>query len=192
MIRELSAALRPALMLTLLLFALTGLAYPLALTGIGAALMPDAAAGSLVKAKGRVVGSALIGQNFVGDGWFHPRPSAAGAGYDPLQSGGTNLAPTSRALIDRVAAAHRAAPGAPIDLLTTSASGLDPDISPEAAEWQVPRVAAARHMAQGPVLALVEAHVERPLFGLIGQPRVNVLALNLALDKLAGDRAHSP
>ena len=192
MIRDLSAALRPALMLTLLLFALTGLAYPLALTGIGAALMPDAAAGSLVKAKGRVVGSALIGQNFVGDGWFHPRPSAAGAGYDPLQSGGTNLAPTSRALIDRVAAAHRAAPGAPIDLLTTSASGLDPDISPEAAEWQVPRVAAARHMAQGPVLALVEAHVERPLFGLIGQPRVNVLALNLALDKLAGDRAHSP
>ena len=192
MIRDLSAALRPALMLTLLLFALTGLAYPLALTGIGAALMPDAAAGSLVKAKGRVVGSALIGQNFVGDGWFHPRPSAAGAGYDPLQSGGSNLGPTSRALIDRVAAAHRAAPGAPIDLLTTSASGLDPDISPEAAEWQVPRVAAARHMAQGPVLALVEAHVERPLFGLIGQPRVNVLALNLALDKLAGDRAHSP
>ena len=192
MIRDLSAALRPALMLTLLLFALTGLAYPLALTGIGAALMPDAAAGSLVKAKGRVVGSALIGQNFVGDGWFHPRPSAAGAGYDPLQSGGSNLGPTSRALIDRVAAAHRAAPGAPIDLLTTSASGLDPDISPEAAEWQVPRVAAARYMAQGPVLALVEAHVERPLFGLIGQPRVNVLALNLALDKLAGDRAHSP
>lgn len=192
MIRELSSALRPALMLTLMLFALTGLAYPLALTGIGSALMPEKAAGSLVQAHGRAVGSALIGQNFAGDGWFHPRPSAAGAGYDPLQSGGSNLAPTSRALIDRIAAAHRAAPGAPIDMLTTSASGLDPDISPEAAEWQVTRVASARHLTKGQVLALVEAHVEAPLLGLLGPPRVNVLALNLALDKLTGDRANSP
>lgn len=189
MIRELSAALRPALVLTLVLFALTGLAYPLALTGIGAVLMPDAAGGSLVSAHGHVVGSRLIGQNFAGPGWFHGRPSAAGAGYDALQSGGSNLAPTARALIDRISAAHAAAPGAPPDLLTTSASGLDPDISPEAAEWQVPRVAAARHLAKPAVLALVLAHVEQPFAGILGEPRVNVLALNLALDKLAGDSA---
>ena len=192
MFDELTRTLRPAAVLTLLLFALTGLAYPALVTGLAQTAFPHAANGSLVQRDGRVIGSELIGQAFAGPGYFHPRLSAAGAGYDPTQSGGSNLGPTSRALLDRVRAAHAANPGAPADLLTTSASGLDPDITPEAAEWQVARVAAARHLPQVEVWLLVEHQVEPRLLGVIGEPHVNVLALNLALDKLAAKGAHSP
>jgi K+-transporting ATPase ATPase C chain len=186
MLNDLAQATRPALVLTVLMFALTGLAYPLAITGIAQAVFPDEANGSLLHRDGHVVGSALIGQGFAGPGYFHPRLSAAGKGYDPTQSGGSNLGPTSKALIDRVLADARANPGAPADLLTTSASGLDPDITPEAAEWQVPRVAAARHLTPAQVNALVQNAIHGAWFGLIGEPHVNVLKLNLALDKLAG------
>jgi K+-transporting ATPase ATPase C chain len=177
--------------LTAALFALTGLAYPLAVTGLAQALFADTANASLIRRDGHVIGSELIGQGFATDGYFHPRLSAAGKGYDPLQSGGSNLAPTARPLIARVIADLATNPGAPADLLTTSASGLDPDISPEAAEWQVRRVAAARHLAPARVLALVDGAVQMPLLGLIGEPRVNVLKLNLALDKLAATGALS-
>jgi len=189
MLTDLAQAARPAFVLTGLMFALTGLAYPAAITGIAQVAMRHQANGSLITRSNpmdyRVVGSALIGQAFVGDTWFHGRPSAAGKGYDPTQSSGSNLGPTSKTLIDRVTADVKANPGAPIDLLTTSASGLDPDISPEAAEWQAPRVAAARHIAPAKVLLLVENAVEMPLIGFIGEPHVNVLRLNLALDKQA-------
>ncbi|WP_028640357.1 potassium-transporting ATPase subunit KdpC [Novosphingobium acidiphilum] len=189
MLNDLAKAFRPALVLTVLLFVLTGLVYPLTMTGLAQALFPHAANGSLIRRDGHVIGSALIGQAFAAPGYFHPRLSAAGKGYDPTQSGGSNLGPTSKALIDRVSADVRANPGAPADLLTTSASGLDPDITPEAAEWQVPRVAAARHLAPARVNALVQNAIRAPLLGLIGEPRVNVLTLNLALDKLAGKGA---
>ncbi|WP_420383205.1 potassium-transporting ATPase subunit KdpC [Novosphingobium sp.] len=196
MLTDLTQAARPALVLTGLMFALTGLAYPAAITGIAQIAMPYQANGSLVSRSNpmdyRVAGSALIGQNFTGDTWFHGRPSAAGKGYDATQSSGSNLGPTSRTLIDRVAADAKANPGAPIDMLTTSASGLDPDISPEAAEWQAARVAAARHIAPAKVLALIDNAVEMPLLGFIGEPRVNVLRLNLVLDKQAGTGAQRP
>lgn len=182
MLNDLAQAFRPALVFTLLLFALTGLAYPAAVTAIAQTLLPWQANGSLITRDGRVVGSALIAQGFTGDRWFHPRPSAAGKGYDATQSGGSNLAPTSRALIDRVRADMRADPHATPDMVTTSASGLDPDISPEAAYGQVPRVAAARRIDESRVRALVARMVEAPIAGLIGAPRVNVLRLNLALD----------
>ena len=195
MLTDLAQAARPAIVLTGLMFALTGLAYPAAITGIAQITMPHQANGSLITRSNpmdyRVVGSALIGQAFVGDGYFHGRPSTAGKGYDPMQSSGSNLGPTSRTLIDRVNADVKANPGAPIDMLTTSASDLDPDISPEAAEWQAARVAAARHIAPAKVLVLVENAVEMPLLGFIGEPRVNVLRLNLALDKQAETGAHS-
>ncbi len=191
MFDDLVRALRPALVLTVLLFALTGLAYPAAITAVAQALFPDAANGSLVVRDGRVIGSGLIAQGFAAPGYFHPRPSAAGKGYDPTASGGSNLGPTSRALIDRVAADVRANPGAPADLLTTSGSGLDPDISPQAAQWQVRRVAAARHIDEARIAGLVAASVETPLLGFLGEPHINVLKLNLALDKLAGTGAHS-
>lgn len=189
MLDDLAQAMRPALVLTALLFALTGLAYPAAITGIAQIAFPHQANGSLVTAQGHVIGSELVAQGFAGPGYFHPRPSAAGKGYDPTQSGGSNLGPTAQPLIDRVRADLHANPGAPIDMLTTSASGLDPDISPEAAEWQTARVAAARHMAPSKLAALVARSVEAPLFGFIGEPRVNVLKLNLALDKLASEGA---
>jgi K+-transporting ATPase ATPase C chain len=191
MLTDLAQAIRPALVLTGLMFALTGLAYPAAITGIAQIALPHQANGSLVTRGGRVIGSDLIGQSFAGDGYFHGRPSAAGKGYDPTQSSGSNLGPTSKALVDRVTADVKANPGAPVDLLTTSASGLDPDISPEAAEWQVGRVAAARHIAAPKVLMMVENAVEMPLFGFIGEPHVNVLKINLALDKQAGKGANS-
>lgn len=190
MTSDLVRTLRPALVLTAVMFGLTGLAYPLAITGIAQALMPDQANGSLVVRDGRVIGSRLIAQGFSGDRWFHPRPSAAGKGYDPTQSGGSNLAPTARTLIDRVSADHRADPAAPPDMLTTSASGLDPDISPEAAAAQVARVAAARHIDAASLHALVAAHVVAPIAGLIGEPHVNVLALNLALDSMPPKGPH--
>ncbi len=194
MLNDLKTALRPALVLTLLFALLLGLIYPLALTGVGQALFPAQANGSVIRdAQGKVIGSALIGQSFASPRYFHGRPSAAGKGYDALASSGSNLGPASKALVDRVKgdiAANKTSPGSnvPADLVTASASGLDPDISPEAAFYQVARVATARGIGQARVRMLVDRQVEHPLFGLIGEPRVNVLQLNLALDRLAQQR----
>lgn len=180
--------LRPALTLLFAFTLLTGLAYPLALVGVGGLLFPQEAGGSLVTRDGAVVGSSLIGQTFGSDRYFHPRPSAAGDGYDAAASSGTNLGPTSAKLAERLkgdADALRAAgyPAAiPADAATTSGSGLDPHISPANALAQVARVAQARGMAPALVRDLVERHIEGPQLGVFGDPRVNVLALNLALD----------
>lgn len=182
--------LRPAFLMTGLFTALLGLAYPLAVTAIGQSVFPAAANGSLVSRDGFVVGSALIGQTFTGPGYFWSRPSAAGEGYDGLASSGSNLGPTSRALKERtattVAQLRQTGIDAPIpaDAATASGSGLDPDISPEYARLQVPRVAAARNLPSAQVAELVEQSVQTPILGFMGEPRVNVLALNLALDTL--------
>jgi K+-transporting ATPase ATPase C chain len=184
--------LRPAILLTVLMTLLLGLAYPLGMTGLAQALFPHQAGGSLIVEDGKVIGSELIGQQFASPKYFHGRPSAAGNGYDATNSGGTNLGPTSKKLIDQVkvaaAALAKENPGKPIpvDLVTSSASGLDPDITPAAALFQVPRVAAARKLPQEAVRKLVEDHVDGRLLGLIGEPHVNVLKLNLALDSLQG------
>ena len=195
--------IRPAIILLLLLTLITGLAYPLAMTAIAGVIFPKQAAGSLVERDGKVVGSALIGQEFKSEKYFHGRPSAATAPdptdstktvpapYNAANSGGSNLGPTSKALNDRVKEdvdklkAENPNATVPIDLVTTSGSGLDPDISPEAALFQVPRVAKARNMPEDRVRQLVTENTANRLAGLIGEPRVNVLALNLALDRAA-------
>ena len=198
MLRE----IRPAVTIMLALTVLTGLAYPLAMTGLAPLLFPHQANGSLVERDGHVVGSALLGQNFTGPRWFHGRPSATTdtdpndpsktvpAPYNAANSSGSNLAPTAKALLDRVqpdvAALQAEAPGQPIpaDLVTTSGSGLDPDISPAAALLQVRRVAAARHLPEARVRTLVERAIQDRVLGVLGERHVNVLALNLALDAL--------
>jgi K+-transporting ATPase ATPase C chain len=172
-----------------------GLIYPFAMTGAAQILFPGKANGSIVKVNGRAIGSSLIGQEFSAAGYFHPRPSAAGGGYDAMSSSFSNLGPTTRVLRDRVRAdviaATTANPGlkigqVPIDMVTTSASGLDPDITIANARAQAPRVAAARNLQVSRVLALIEAHTTGRQFGFLGEPRVNVLALNLALDQAGG------
>ena len=187
MFSELKSALRPALVLTALFALLLGLVYPLALTAMGQLVFPEQANGSLVRDGSKIVGSKLIGQRFLADAYFHGRPSAAD-GYDAAASSGSNLGPASKALADRVAADVKAltatTPGRPVppDLVTTSASGLDPHISPEAAFFQVARVAKARGIDDASLRALVEASVEHPLAGILGERRVNVLMLNRTLD----------
>ena len=199
MLRE----IRPAIVLIIALTVITGLFYPLAMTGIAEVIFPKQAQGSLIEKDGKVVGSALIGQVFADDRYFHGRPSATNAPdpndstktvdapYNATNSMGSNLGPTNKALIDRVKGdvdkLKQENPNAqvPIDLVTTSASGLDPHISPEAALFQVPRVAKARNMPEDRLRALVQDHVEGRTLGLLGEPRVNVLALNMALDQAA-------
>jgi K+-transporting ATPase ATPase C chain len=167
-----------------------GLIYPLIITGLGMVLFPHQANGSFVESNGKVIGSEIIGQLWTKPQYFQGRPSAAGKGYDPTSTGGTNLAPTSKKLMDAtkatIAALKKANPQAvgepPIDLVTSSGSGIDPDISPEGAVWQIPRVAAARHMTPAAVKAIVDANTVGRTFGILGEPHVNVLALNRALD----------
>lgn len=181
--------LKVAVLFTIATTVLCGIAYPLVVTGAARLLFPDAANGSLVRANGKAIGSKLIGQPFASPAYFHPRPSAAGSGYDPLASGGSNLGPTNHALADRInsdaAALHAENPNVPIpaDLLTTSASGLDPEISPEAALFQVPRVAKMRGVPESDLRTLVQVRTIQRQFGFLGEPRVNVLELNLALDR---------
>jgi K+-transporting ATPase ATPase C chain len=182
---------RPAVSLTLVLCVITGAVYPGLVTGLAHLLFSRQANGSLVEANGRVVGSALIGQAFTRPEYFHPRPSAAGRGYDAAASGGTNKGPTDTKLADTLVASsvadaigeHGAVRGhIPTDMATRSASGLDPHVSPANARLQVARVARARHMDSAAVRALVDRHVEGRTFGIFGEPRVNVLLLNIALD----------
>lgn len=180
--------LRIAVLMTLITTVLFGLVYPLAVTGLAQLLFPSQANGSLIYSHGAVVGSRLLGQAFTGPIYFHSRPSAAGDGYDAANSGGSNLAPTNHALLDRVKGdvekLHAENPGAPIpaDLVTTSASGLDPDISPDAAEFQIPRVAKERGMSPADLRAMVARHTLWRQLGVLGEPRVNVLELNMDLD----------
>lgn len=194
--------IRPAIVLVVVLTVITGLIYPLAMTGIAGVIFPTQAQGSLIEKDGKTIGSALIGQSFTSDKYFHGRPSAtsgpdpkdpsksASVPYNAANSGGSNLGPTSKALAERIVAdvetLKKENPGAavPVDLVTTSPSGLDPDISPEAARFQVPRVAKARGLPEARVKSLVDGEIQGRWLGLLGEPRVNVLRLNLALDAL--------
>ena len=196
--------IRPAFVVLVALTLITGLAYPLAMTGIAQVLFPRQAQGSLIERKGAVIGSELIGQVFESDKYFHGRPSATTAPdpndstktvpapYNAANSGGSNLGPSNKALIDRVQGdidklkLENPSMPVPADLVTTSASGLDPHISPDAALFQVPRIAKARNLPEDRIRQLVADHTEDRLFGLLGEPRVNVLLLNLALDQMAG------
>jgi K+-transporting ATPase ATPase C chain len=196
------SALRPAFVLLALFTLITGLAYPVAITGLAQVLFPSQANGSVVDRDGKPVGSSLIGQDFTKPEYFHPRPSATTdtdpkdpsktvpSPYNAMNSAGSNLGPTSQALSDRVkadiATLQAENPGKPIpaDMVTTSASGLDPDISPQAAAFQAPRVAKARKLSETQVSEIIQQNTKGRLFGLLGEPRVNVLALNLALDAL--------
>ncbi len=189
MVRHLGTSVR----MTIVSIVLLGLIYPLAMTGIAQVLFPRQANGSPIRVNGTIVGSAIIGQLWTKPQYFQGRPSAAGKGYDPTLTGGTNLGPTSKKLIDTtratMAALERQNPNAagppPMDLVTSGASGIDPDISPEAASWEAPRVAAARHVPLSTVQALIAAHLQGRTFGFLGEPHVNVLELNLALDRAA-------
>ncbi|MGA3056424.1 MAG: potassium-transporting ATPase subunit KdpC [Candidatus Limnocylindrales bacterium] len=180
----------PAVAVLLALTIVTGFIYPAVVTAVAQVAFPSQANGSQIVANGKTVGSALIGQTFDDPKYLWGRPSAAGAGYDPTLSGGSNLGPTSQALIDQISKrvdALRAANGSapiPIDLVTASASGLDPDISPAAAEYQIPRVARARGISEDAVRAVVARHTSQPLLWFLGEPTVNVLAVNLDLDGL--------
>ncbi len=194
--------IRPAIVLLIALAAITGLIYPLAMTGIVQSLFPDQAGGSLIERNGQVIGSELVGQQFTSAKYFHGRPSATtapdpqdasksiAAPYNAANSMGSNLGPSSKALAERIGqdvAAFRkenSSAAVPVDLVTTSGSGLDPDISPEAAQFQAPRVAAARGLPEAAVVALIGRQVEGRSFGVLGEPRVNVLKLNLALDRM--------
>jgi potassium-transporting ATPase KdpC subunit len=185
--RNLSVAVRFTLITTVIF----GLLYPLAVTMLSQWIFPHQANGSLVMKDGKVIGSKLIAQAFTGDQYFHPRPSAAGSGYDPTSSSASNLAPTNQALVTRVqqdvAKLRKENPGAaiPADLVTTSGSGLDPDISPAAADFQIPRVAKARGISPDDLRRIVARHTQPRQLGLLGEPRVNVLELNLDLDASA-------
>lgn len=188
--KDFTSALRPAIVMTILFAALLGIVYPLAMTGIGQVIFPNQANGSLIKENGRVVGSSVVGQAFTSDRYFQTRPSAAGKGYEGLASSGSNLGPTSQALVDRVKpdVEKRQAEGVsgavPADLVTASGSGLDPHLSPAAALAQVDRIARVRGVPADRLRALVESQIERPLLGFLGEDRINVLALNRALDRL--------
>jgi len=180
----------PAVALTIVLTVLVGVIYPFVLTGLSMVFFRDKAMGSLVERGGKVIGSRLIGQPFSGAGYFHSRPSAAGSGYDATSSGSTNLGPTSKALFEeqikgrtKELKSQNPRMEIPIDLVTSSGSGLDPHISPAAAEFQIPRIARERQMDEEKVRQLVQKHTEGRQFGVLGEPRVNVLELNLALDK---------
>jgi potassium-transporting ATPase KdpC subunit len=186
--------LKTATLYTLVTTVLLGIAYPLVVTGLAQLLFRHRAEGSLIRQNGVVIGSSLLGQTFAGEGYFHSRPSVAGNGYDAANSSGSNLGPTSQKLVDRVAGdvatAQKEHPGAavPVDLVTTSASGLDPEITPAAAEWQIARIARARGLPEATVEALVAKHTQGRQWGLFGEPRVNVLELNLELDAVAPKR----
>jgi len=182
---------KTSLRFTLITAVLLGIGYPLLVTGLASVLFPHQAAGSLILKDGQIIGSELLAQSFISDRYFHPRPSAAGAGYDATASGGSNLAPSNKALVDRIQgdinklAKENSGQPVPIDLVTTSGSGLDPDVTPEAAGFQAARVAKARGVSEELLHKLIASHITGRQFKLLGEPRVNVLALNLDLDQLA-------